>query len=253
MINKSTPPEHWSERQAILVLEQDQIDLLYEAPDGKNILLNSECCILTLPLNENNKIAQELIDHNLDKKGAVLIQNPFYRDRYEELPNIDQKFAMEKYFIFSTFCGYLGAKEVKVEEFEIYNNTATQKVHIDSTESVTRLDNGLKKEINDKVFKKLNVNLTFSGGEPDLEAAFNLLKKTGLIAKSPEMYSLLEMRKSRANQLKSSQVMLNLSEETNRIFQLISSLNFLKYFSEVSYEKTLKEKKEYALKVSVAF
>lgn len=252
-MKKNIPPEHWSKRQAILILEQDQIDLLYETPDGKDILFNSECCILTLPLNKNNKIAQELIDHNLDKEGTVLIQNPFYKDRYEELSNIDQKFAMEKYFIFSTFCGYLGAKKVEVEEFENCKNTAIQKARIDSTVNVARLDNGLKKEIDDKFFKSLNVNLTFLGGEPDLEAASNLLKKTGLIAKSPEMHSLLEMRRSRVNQLKSSQVMLNLSEETNGILQFISSLNSLKYFVKFNYEQMIKEKKEYALKVSVTF
>lgn len=255
MINKNIPPEHWSKRQAILILEQDKIDLLYEIPEGKELLLNSECCILTLPLDENNKTVQELINSNLDKEGAMLVQNPFYRDRYEELPEISQKFAMEKYFIFSALCRYLGAKEVIVEEFEIRKNTVTQKVNLDGKVNITKFDTELKKEINDEVFQKLNINLTFPGGEPDIEAACSLLQNTRLITKNPEMYSLIEMRKGKNNRLKSSQVMLNLSEETNSIFQFIGTLNLPNYLTKIKihYENALTEKSEYTLKMLVTF
>ncbi len=248
------PPKSWSKRQAILILDSDSAERLYEQPDGREIILDRELCVLTPPFDRRNKIVRDLIDNALDKPGIMLGQNPFYRNRYEDVLKIPQKFAIEKYFIFSSLCRFLGAKEVIIKEIEKNTDLMEEILRFDGEIYDSEFDSNLIKEKNDEVYRKLDIRLTFKGEKPDIEEAKSLLQRTHLI-NAPEMYSLIEMRKGQKNPLQSSRFVLNLSDETNNILQFIGNLRIPRFLTKIktNYDKIVSEKKEYKLTLLVKF
>ena len=77
----STWPNEPHHRKALLVLNQKDIDDLHK--EGEDLLLNEEVYILPSSLQEFNPIVQDLVDSGLVRPGAVLIQNPFDKNIYE--------------------------------------------------------------------------------------------------------------------------------------------------------------------------
>ena len=105
----------------------------------------------------------------------------------------------------------------------------------------------------EKFRSRLSLKDEFSGGEPNLKRAEDLLHKTGLWA-DLNMRSLLEMRGHDSNKLFFRKLVLSLSSEAKSNLQIAGHIK-IPIFVNISpeYKKVIEEQYELALTVSVKF
>ncbi len=246
-------PAHWSKRKAVIVIDKDDLPHLQMEDDG-SILLNKEVSVLTHPLDENDKIIQNIIGSGLDAPGDMLLQNPYYPNQYEVLDKAPQQFALQRYLIFSTLCGHLGAKEVIIEEVEKRTSSRVQQLKVEGKIGIGSGNITGQKEDLESMLRKMTLSHDFTGGKPNIEKAKAWLRRTRLI-NDVEMFTLIEMRENQDNPVKTRKMTLDLSDETKQLFKVIGGLVIPQYLTTIkgSYEKVVSEKTEYKLIVTVNF
>lgn len=250
----STWPNEPYHRKAVLVLNQKDIDALRYKEGGADLLLNEEVYILPFSLRNSNPVVQDLIDSGLVQQDAVLIQSPFDKDRYENSKQAMERFALDKHLHFSTLCMNLGARAVTVEQIEKKNTEDKKTYSLQGGQSM-RGTGGVKIEDEEvaSFCNKLTLQDTFQGGSPDVPAAEEHLRRTGLIGDA-DMRSLLDLRRNPNNLLTSRKLQLNMTSEVKRNFNVLASLNIPAYLDlEAGYDRHLREQTEFTLTVKVDF
>lgn len=246
-------PEDAQQRKAILVLDQSEIDRCRYEDGGSNLLLNEEVHVLKLPVQDPQKIIQDIVDRGMVRRGAVLVQSPFDKDKYEDVTEAEELFALRKHMYFSTFCMYLGVREVRIEQIQLSkaSETKTWNVEGDSIKGSGQIS-GERDEL-DAFRSQLTLVDTFEGGQANLEAAEEWLQQKRLLG-DPNMSGLLDMRRSESNKLKSRTLTLNLSSETKRSLGVIGKLRFPPFIQlKADYKRIVQEQSEYTLTVKVRF
>lgn len=243
-------PELWSRRQAIILVDPNDVDSL----SGSDLFFNREISVITLPLDRKNRLARHIIGSGLDRRGVMLMQNPFNPERYVETSQAPQKFALEKYLILTMLCGHLGAKKVTIEEVEKRTRSRTQLHKLAAKASITSGKLTTQQEELDEVLRKLEVEHEFPGAEPNFAEAEALLQRTRL-GNDVEMHSLIEMRRGITNPVQRRRTVIDLSDETKRIFDLVGKIKIPQYLTEIEggYNRIVREKAEYALAILVEF
>ena len=247
-------PDEPHRRKTVLVLNQQDIDALRFEEGGADLLLNEEVYILPSSLQESNPVVQDLIDNGLVQPGAVLIQSPFDKNIYENSIQAVERFALAKYLHFSTLCMNLGAREVTVEQIEL-NNTEDRKIF--SLQGGLSMKGTGDIKIEDKevasFYDKLTLHDKFQGGSPDVQAAKEHLKRTGLSG-DDAMSSLIDLRRNPNNLLTSRELRLNMTSEVKRNFNVLANLKMPAYLSlEAGYDRHVCEQTEFTLTVKVDF
>lgn len=254
MTDSSTWPDEPHHRKTVLVLNQQDIDALRYEEGGADILLNEEVYIHPSSLKESNPAVQDLIDSGLVQPGAVLIQSPFDKNIYENSIQAVERFALAKYLHFSTLCMNLGAREVTVEQIELKNTEDRKIVSLQGGLSM-RGTGDIK--IEDKevasFYDKLTLHDKFQGGPPDVQAAEEYLKWTGLSG-DDAMRALIDLRRNPNNLLTSRELRLNMTSEVKRNFNVLANLNVPAFISlEANYDRHVREQTEFTLTVKVDF
>ena len=254
MTDDSTWPDEPHRRKTVLVLNQQDIDALRFEEGGADLLLNEEVYILPSSLKKSNPVVQDLIDNGLIQPGAVLIQSPFDKNIYEKSTQAVERFALAKYLHFSTLCMNLGAREVKVEQIELKNTEDRKIVSLQGGLSMKGIGDI---KIEDKevasFYDKLTLHDKFQGGPPDVQAAEEYLKRTGLSG-DDAMRALIDLRRNPNNLLTSRELRLNMTSEVKRNFNVLANLNIPAYLSlEADYDRHVREETEFTLTVKVDF
>ena len=254
MTDDSTWPNEPHHRKTVLVLNQQDIDALRYEEGGADLLLNEEMYILPSSLEESNPIVQDLIDSGLVQPGAVLIQSPFDKNRYENSKQAVERFALDKHLHFSTLCMNLGAREVTVEQIE-RKNTEDKKTFSLQADLSMKGSGDIKIEDEElaSFCGKLTLQDKFQGGSPDVPAAEKHLRQTGLLGDA-DMRSLIDLRRNPNNLLTSRELRLNMTSEVKRNFNVLANLNIPAYLSlEAGYDRHVREQTEFNLTVKVDF
>ncbi len=254
MTDSSKWPDEPHHRKTVLVLNQQDIDALRYEEGGADLLLNEEVYILPSSLKESNPVVQDLIDSGLVRPGAILIQNPFDMNMYENLAQAVERFALEKYMHFSQLCMYLGAREVTVEQIEHKNTKGSENYRFEG--SVLMKGSGDGKVENEEVAslgRQLTLKNTFTGGEPDIGAARELLKQTGLSG-DVNMRPLIALRRNPNNLLTSHEIKMNMTSEVKRNFNVLAKLKIPAYLSaKADCDRHVSEQTEFTLTIKVDF
>lgn len=242
-----------AKRKVILVLSKIDIQRCYFVPNAGRILLNNEMFVLQAPVHDRNvRALSNIMDSGLANPGTMLIQNPYDTDLYEEASIASERFAIAKHMIFSTFCMYLGAKEVSVAQIEI--NTVNGRTVFEA--SGNRLLNEGKVKIDDEKLKEIRKQIQlrdeFVGGEADTPSAEKLLRDRGLLADF-NMRSLLTMRTG-PNPIKTRTLNLNLSSEAKGNLTIAGKIQAPTFINlSADYSRILSEQYSYNLKLDVRF
>lgn len=253
-MTEGTWPNEPNRRKTILVLTQKDIDALHYEEGGADLLLNEEVCILPSSLQKKNAVVQGLIDSGLVRPGAVLIQSPFDKNRYEFSTQAVERFALDKHLHFSTLCMNLGASEVTVEQVE-WKNREDKKIYSHQADLTMEGSGEIKIEGEElaSFCDKLVLHDKFQGGLPDLQAAEEHLRRTGL-SSDAEMRSLIDLRRNSNNLLASRELQLNLTSEVKRNYHVLAKLNLPAYISvEAGYDRHVREQTEFTLTIKVDF
>lgn len=252
------PLDHGS-RRIVLVLDKNALmESAYDlAPEDKAFLHDPQSHILSYPLAQEQPASQALqniIDADLLKPGAVLLQSPFDRNAYVELSEATDQFAIEKLRHFSRLCQYLGARDVTVEQIEISRETSSEVYELKGKAPVANLQLKADRTSSGSLARRFSINTTFRGGRANTEAAEKYLRSKQLWG-DVVMRSLVEQCADEDNRILEQQVTISLSSESNRTLGLVAKLNLPPKglgFS-ASYLASATRKEEYVLTLSVKF
>jgi len=199
-------------RKAIWVLKKKDIRRLEYEEGGNKILLNDELYILSLTDDLQGDLVNKLDKSGLLEPGNFLIQSPYDPSEYEVLDKASFNFVLAKYHLFTTLCGYLGAREVSIEQIEIKNSKGETKFQ-GSIETLPATGNLEGSQITyEDIRNNILLHSTFPGSSPDVEAAEAHLAQHRLLS-DMSMKSLISQRKGN-NPIKSRTLTLNLSQES---------------------------------------
>ncbi|MCL2823574.1 MAG: hypothetical protein FWD57_06245 [Polyangiaceae bacterium] len=253
-------PSDASRRRAILVLQNHDIERCGYEKQGSKLLIDEEAYILPFPIkpqNEESFALTNIIDYGLARPGAMLIQNPFDEDSYEEAATAPTQFALAKHMHFSTLCALLGAREVRVEQIDIRTRTGKTSVNVIGSIPIEGIPVGIGGEVAKRQLEQLrsqmNMRDEFSGGPPDIMAAEMHLRRTRLLADA-NMRSLLDMRRHSANRLMSRSLTISLSSESKKNLRVAARLEIPQFLGiGVAVEREVVEQHELTVTVAVKF
>ncbi len=243
------PPK---KRKAILVISPHELTRLEYTPGGNDLLLSEQIHLLVPSDEASSYLEKKLENSGLLEEGALLIQNPYDSSDYVVLEKSASTFALAKYLHFTTLCGFLGAREVTVEQIEVKTSTGKQlfKGSLNSSGVTGKL--GAQSKTFEQIRNQLEIRSTFQGGNPNIEEAKAHLNKYQLLS-DHSMTSLIAQR-SGSNPLQSRELTLSLSEEFKKNFKAVADINVPVYLDlQAQIEQLKKEVYEFTLTVKVEF
>ena len=254
MTDDNTWPDEPSRRKIVVILKPEDIEALRFDEDGPALLLNEEVHILSSHSSNPDPDVQRLIDQGLVKPEAVLVQNPFDKNLYQDKPEAVEQFALAKHLYFSTLCGLLGAREVEIEQIRRKKGERENSVSLEGGIPKAGVEgSGESKEL--ELFRsRLALKDEFEGGEPDTEAATELLQRTGLSGDA-NMRGLLNVFQGQNIKMKSRTLELNLTTEVHRNLKVLANLKVPKFLAslEADHDSKVQEQTEYTLNITVNF
>ena len=249
-------PDEPSCRKIVLVLNQDDIEALRYEDGGSDILLNEEVYILSPHQPQSDPAVRALIDQGVVTSGAILVQNPFDKSLYHRESEAVEQIALAKLLHFSTLCGHLGAREIKIEQIRLKKEEREATFSVEGGIPMAgsgKLDQ--KREDLNSFAHQLSLIHEFDGGEPNIQAATEFLQRTGLSSETI-MQDMLNKAQIH-NKPKSSKINLNLTSEGHQNLNVLASLNLratkLPISLESSYDRKEHERTEYTLTIAVKF
>lgn len=246
------PDEPW-QRKAILVLSQHDIQKCSYEDDGDAVLLNEEVFPLAFPINDSNPLVQALVRSGLARPGALLLQNPYDQDLYEDATDASRRFALAKFTVFSQLCMHLGARSVSVRSVEV--KTTSTKNEFAIAVGYKGVDGKAKVSFDayERLKAEMNLEDSFVGGPPDVPSAQALLSRTAL-STDPVVRTLVEMRQVLSNSLAHRSLALDLSSETRRTIAIATSVKLPKFIKlQADYKRVASEHLDYTVKLDVRF
>ncbi|QVX14500.1 hypothetical protein DB356_07155 [Pseudomonas congelans] len=202
----------------------------------------------------DSQALQNIIDADLLRPGAVLLQSPYDRNAYVDLSQATDQFAIEKLRHFSRLCQYLGAWEVTVEQVEISRDCSSEVYKMSGKVPAANLDIKVENKASNSLARKFCINTSFRGGKPDTEAAENYLRGKQLWG-DVVMRSLVEQCADEDNQILEQKVTISLSSESKRTLGVVAKLKLpVKGLGlTASYLASVQSSEEYLLTLTVKF
>lgn len=249
-------PFHKSDRRVIIVLDDREYDTEQELSKSRKTLFDQEgvaCLPYSIIKSENNvhNALQTLIDDDLITKGQILIQNPYDKERYVRMIDAEKNLFIEKWQLFSTFCGVLGAKKVSVETIETIVEESDQNANFKAEGIVHGANISSQKQSKNSWLNEKNLENKFDGATPDIEKAEKFLRIHHLQS-DMNLRSLIRMREGH-NPLKEHTLKITLGEEFKDSFDLAFSLKLPAASLGISYKQATSRLQKSVLTVKVIF
>lgn len=249
--------ENPSRRRVVLMLTDSEIDdFKRKGYAGK---LDSETAIVSSQIDmmenfEKYPVAlRNIYQAKLNKPGLVLVQSPYDENVYQPIDQAENKFALEKFMYFSLLCNYLGAKKFNAQQGENENNSSNLDVIIYANGAAAGGETKNKYSFDSEIKKQLNLNDNFTGGEPNMVAAEELLRNTGLFT-DVTMRSLVEARKNTMNSFLSRKLTLVLNSDIRRAFDSLNKIKTIAGASlDISAQAASQKSIEYFLEITIEF
>lgn len=248
-------PSDPSNRKAIVVLKQHDVERCSYESGGGRWLIDDEAYVLQFPVSEQGQVAmglQNILDARQARPGVILVQSPFDSEVYEDASVAADRFALTKHMYFSLLCMHLGAKEVSVEQVDLRTSTGKSSWAANADRAGFDAILTASSEELEKFRAQMSLKDIFTGGKPDLDAAEKLLRKTGLLSDS-NMNSLLEMRRSTSNKILSRKLVINLSSEAKSNLNIVARLKSPLVNLSIDYENIASKECDYTVTVLVQF
>jgi hypothetical protein len=223
-------PDRATERVVVYVV--DTIDLeRMEYEDSIDPRLTYAAVVDAKAVDKRDTLKNDLLRQGLLIPGSVLLQNPYRPQQYASISEAAEKFALDKYFIFSLLCQQLGALTVQIQAVEETRGKKSQRMEIKGGNRLTGAKGHGKAHSAtvESILSQQELSDTFAGGEPNIEAAEELLRRHRL-DDDPVLRSLVDSRAHLANPHKKRHITLDLSRETERLLDLAASVTTPAYF-----------------------
>jgi hypothetical protein len=247
--------------RVILILHREMVDELEFKADGERLLSDPEVKVISYPSGLGDSLVEELKKKNLFHPDSLLVQSPF-GGFYALADEANEVFAYEKHFSFTQLCGYLGAKEVKIEEVALQkeDRTSAFSARLGAEGEFKLAPVNAKAEIDkeqaERFARKFLLHTFFEGASPNFTEVERLLTEKCL-AGEQHIESLVGFRKAE-NLVKELEVSLNLSKESKRNFRFAASLiagvpTLLQVKAIADHQSSIQTVIEYSLTYKVIF
>lgn len=237
-----------------MLSEHDFERCSYEA-EGAKSLLDEQLAVIQYPvaISAASPLALQNIDQLDPGPGVMLIQSPFEPDIYEDAATAPERFALDKYIIFSELCQRLGAKAVVVNHVKVERQQDTLSTKVSGERPIGSIEGNIDRELTRKFSEQMTMTLKFSGSSADIAGAQQLLQSRNLTRDSC-MSSLIEMRKEGPNQLMSRKLVINLSSETKKNLSIAARITVPGFVSlGIDYKTTSSRQLDYVVTLDVQF
>jgi hypothetical protein len=216
-------PERASERVVIYVV--DTIDLERMRYDEDLDTRDTYVAVVdAIAADPGDQLKSKLERRGLLIRGNTLLQNPYRPDEYATVSDAPGKYALDKFVIFSNLCQLLGARSVRLQSLE--ETKSGRNWTLDASAEHPLAGGGgarAASSAEEKIISQKGLHDTFEGGEPDIEAARDLLVQLRL-DDDPILRSLVDTRAAAGNRHIQRQVTVDLSEETNNALSLAAKV-----------------------------
>lgn len=211
-------------RRRVLVLREEEYDkATYEAPD---LLADPETWVINYDAAARaaapGPALERLIRSRLLRPDQVLLLSP-YDDAYVPAQDAEEQFSLRKFEIFTTLCYLLGAIEVVATRVDLGESTRHQGANLGGGRAGVKLETEATRELREKVEQRLKLSASFETGQPNTEAAADLLARHGLLEDST-MHGLLELFEIDGSRVKTKELVLNVTSEASREVKAVASL-----------------------------
>jgi hypothetical protein len=203
----------------------------------------------------DDPIATGLLDGGVLQGGALLAQNPMRTNIYLELDGADKVVARDKAQLFALLCQYLGAKNVTFKHSfhssESVTRTGTSGISAGPVSGTGKVSRSMQ-EI-DRALQ--SVSTTFSGSQPDLDAARRLLRSHHL-DRDTDVAGLVAMVEHASNPVRKHVVKMSVNRELVRNLEVVAELRASKVLPpkvSARYESTVKSRDEIEAEYTVTF
>jgi hypothetical protein len=255
-LNTSRFPSDSTARKAILVLGQHDFEKCEDDRKGAEILANDEIFVLAYPVRlkgDMPEVLRNIIRQNLARPGEMLIQSPFDPDVYVPAASAPERFALDKHMKVTTLCYLLGAKSFQVEQIDLRTSSGKTTLVMNASRVGANGSGSIEHDKLESLKNQMTIRTKFAGSLPDIEAAQDLLRKTGL-SSDPNLQTLIDMRRGKSNTLLSHKMILSLSKEVQSNLNVAARAeipNFVNISSD--YKKVVQNKNEYTVTMDVEF
>lgn len=195
---KKQIPENPDERKIIIIGDYcflNEIREEKEQPMWYQRRHNSNICVVNVDDYWQGELFDKLKSKDLLIIGTALVQDPYETDLYiplkeENVANSLLDSAKKRYRAFEEVVNKLGAISLSIEEAQCRR----QEGHIKGGGDYKFLDASGSFDIANQLQESIKSSSTFPGGKPDVQAAFDVLKRYNLMGDS-ELKSLIELRR----------------------------------------------------------
>jgi hypothetical protein len=203
-------------RRVILAIPHNKI------PSSAGLLNEAGVAVMPLPIDRNDVLACAVAQQAALAGSAVLVQSPFDPDHYVTEEDARDAFAREKHGIFAELCALLGAVECCSEEQLDNENQKRTSIKGGAEVGIYSGDAEYRTNAHDAARSMWNQRWEFSGGQPDLVGARELLRKRGL-EREPTMCALITAR-TNSNKVLRHELNLDLLSESKNQMDVIARL-----------------------------
>jgi len=239
--------------RVVVAVPSSEIERLDYEPSGQDLLLDRRVELIPIDGDGESPTAATLAQLGLLDEPGVLVESPYERDVFERVETAAGEFAHQKLFLFSQFCGLLGAK--KVTALRVLEETEQGRREFDlGLKPVGALGAKAEGESTsfDRLASRFRLEDEYEGGEFDVAAAQQLLQKHRLL-RDANMRGLLGARES-ANPIRSREVVLNVMQETSGALRVAASLAVPAYLSlDASYKSELNSTRQLTVVLRIEF
>ena len=246
-------PANPHERRLVMVINETDIDKCIA--EGKaQFLIDDQTYVMPYPVqvSENDPPVKKALAR-MARPGDILSQSPYNNDRYFDISNETVELAVDKYLVFSTICGILGARSVSIEQIN-YNNRE-EKAEWKAGAGYKQIGgsiNGGKEKI-EALRGGIKIDNVFPGGKPNINRAKEVLEINGLTM-DQQFLSLIDARSYDENRIQKRKFELSLYNSFNSNLKIFAQLQIPQFIKgSMNYSKDVKETEEISVKILVEF
>ncbi len=229
-----TVPKRLADR--LMIVSRD--DYVYVKDENPELLKDDRVTIVPVPLLGRWTEFPELKNADLSE-GEALVRDPDDTGRYLPAQEALRQVSRARCRLFLSVCHHLGAKSLRVSQFDSQSdeNTLKNTFHSGTTAAITSSDGkdtdkiehgrGFSANLAGEVRRQLRVDIEtngqWQGSDPDIAAARNVIAGHEKTVGS-EISTLIELRASPHNPIDSYSVTTDFFGELHRHFSLLADL-----------------------------
>ena len=212
-------------RKVIAVVERKTFEKLDYDETARDFWLRPGVLVLPDDLDlEQDRVLTALGKRGLWVRGAILAQNPYFTDIYEQGKEPHVLFARSRLRVMAEVLQALGARQLQYEEADKQHSEREHGAEGRLDLIKVKAGGGFNRKQAEDLRRTVKVNYTWAGGPPDTKKAKQLLREMNLDG-DDALRSLVKLRANSENQHQTLTETFDLLHESSSTIELAANLS----------------------------